>query len=194
VYKRQHHRWQLESGQILQYGLGTHLNHKKAWWEYISVEKRQITFLAVNPWLTIAPLICEDLARQDPVGELMRAVGPNLVVCLLMDGPQMKARWSGRYATVLADDPGCSVLTLTSLGMASLCRPFGFGEPSRNIALWKDAKTGGPHEITVPRDAEAVVLTLSVEFSEEWSADGRTDGGTTGYPSLAGIHPVFLGS
>jgi 5-methylcytosine-specific restriction enzyme A len=47
----------------------------------------------------------------------MRSVGPNLVVALLMDGPQLTARWPARYASVLADDPGSSVLTLTSLGM-----------------------------------------------------------------------------
>jgi hypothetical protein len=106
-------------------------------------------------------------------------------------GPQLKARWSGRYATVLADDPGSSVLTLTSLGMATLCRPFGTHTPSRNIALWKDPKTGGPHEITLPEGAAAIVLTISAEFAEEWSADGRSDGGSTGYPTLTGIHPVY---
>jgi hypothetical protein len=190
--QHKHHRWQLESNQILQYGLGTHLSHKKCWWENIKLKAREINFLAVNPWLTIATLICEDLARQDPVADLLRAVGPNLVLTLLMDGPQLKARWSARYATVLADDPGCSVLTLTSLGMASMCRPFGTTTPLRNIALWKDAKTGGPHEIVLPDKSDGVILTLSAEFSEEWSADGRSDGGGTGYPTLTGIHPVYV--
>lgn len=36
------------------------------------------------------------------------------------------------------------------------------------------------------------ILTLSAENHEEFTADGRSDGGTTGYPILAGIHPVFL--
>jgi len=49
-------------------------------------------------------LICEDLARLDPVNDLVRAVGPNLVMSLLMDGPQLTTRWPARYATVLADD------------------------------------------------------------------------------------------
>ena len=57
---------------------------------------------------------------------------------------------------------------------------------------WKDPKTGGPHEIVLPDGAEAVVLTLSAEFAEEWTADGRSDGGATGYPVLAGIHPIGL--
>jgi hypothetical protein len=191
--QHKHHRWQLEASQIQQYGLGAHLSHMKCWWEYIEIKNREINFLAINPWLTVAALICEDLARQDPIADMMRAVGPNLVVCLLMDGPQLKARWSARYATVLADDPGCSVLTLTSLGMSSLCRPFSTPAPLRNVALWKDPKTGGPHEIVLPNDAAAILLTLSAEFDEEWTADGRSDGGATGYPSLTGIHPVVLG-
>jgi hypothetical protein len=58
----------------------------------------------------------EDLARPDPVGDLVRSVGPNLVIALLMDGPQLRARWSGRYAMSLADDPGSFVLSVTSLG------------------------------------------------------------------------------
>jgi hypothetical protein len=68
-------------------------------------------------------LICEDLARQDPAAELVRAVGPNLLVALLMDGPQLANRWPARYAAVLAEDPGTSILTLTSLGMVERSRP-----------------------------------------------------------------------
>jgi hypothetical protein len=190
--QHKHHRWQLDSGQILQYGLGANLNHRKRWWEHIAITERTVTFLAINPWLTVTVLICEDLARQDPVAQIVRSVGPNLVIALLMDGPQLKARWSARYATVLADDPGCSVLSLTSLGMSLLSRPFGDSKSLRNVALWKDAKSGGPIEVVLPDGADAVVLTLSAEFSEEWTADGRSDGGSTGYPVLAGIHPISL--
>jgi hypothetical protein len=64
--QHKHHRWQLDSGQILQYGLGANLNHKKRWWEHIAIRERTVTFLAINPWLTVSVLICEDLARQDP--------------------------------------------------------------------------------------------------------------------------------
>ncbi len=55
--------------------------------------------------------------NPSPGATILRAVGPNLVVCLLLDGPQSKERWSTRAAAALADDPGSSVLTLTSLGM-----------------------------------------------------------------------------
>jgi len=187
-----HHRWQLDSTQILNYGLGAHLNHKTRWWEHISIGDRKVAFLSMNPWLTLTVLLCEDLARQDPVSQIVRAVGPNLVITLLMDGPQRRDRWAARYATVLADDPGCSVLTLTSLGMSRLCRPPGFPSPQSTIALWKDAKTGGPREIEMPTDADGVVLTLCAEFDQEWTADGRGDDRTTGFPVVAGVHPVYL--
>lgn len=39
-----------------------------------------------------------------PVAGLLRSVSPNLIVALLMDGPQPKKRWPNRYASVLADD------------------------------------------------------------------------------------------
>ena len=187
--QHKHHRWRLEKSQILQYGLGSSLDPAKALWERIPLDQRELSFVSARPWLTLCSLICEDLARQDPVAELLRGIAPNLLITLLMDGPQLVSRWSARYATVFADDPGCSVLTLTSLGMASLSRPRGM-PASRSIALWKDARSDGPVEIELPEDAHGVILTLSIELRDEWTADGRGDYGSTGYPILAGTYPV----
>ena len=188
--QNKHHRWRLDKRQIVQYGLGSCLNVEWKWWEHISIGERELNFVALDDWLTVCALICEDLARQDPVAEVVRAVGPNLVIALLMDGPQLNSRWPARYATVLADDPGSSVLTLTSVGMAELSRPPSIQERSRAIALWKDAKTGEAVSIELPQNADGVVLSLSRVFRNEWAADGRDDGRSTGYPTLSGIHYV----
>jgi hypothetical protein len=188
--QHKHHRWLLEKSQIIQYGLGSVLSPSRLWWEQIEVGERSLLFTAMRDWLTVSVLICEDLARPDPVGDIVRAVGPNLVIALLMDGPQLASRWAGRYATVLADDPGCSVLSLTSIGMCCLSRPPYLKSSSRVVALWKDAKSGTPVEIELPAGADAIVLSLTVQYLEEWTADGRSDLGTTGYPILAGIHPI----
>lgn len=185
-----HHRWRLDKKQIVQYGLGSCLDVASNWWEHISIGNRELYFVVLDDWLTVCPLICEDLARQDPIGELVRAVGPNLVIALLMDGPQLPSRWPARYATVLADDPGSSVLTLTSVGMAELSRPPSINVSSRAIALWKDAKTGEAISIELPPNKEGVVLSLSRVFVKEYAADGRDDGGATGYPTLTGVHYV----
>ena len=191
--QHKHHRWRLEEHQITQYSLGGRLDSEKQWWEHISVDDRTLNFFSLLPWLVLTPLICEDLARPDPVGDLVRAVGPNLVIALLMDGPQLKERWSARYATTLADDPGCSVLTVTSAGMAKLSRPHGVvGPRDPVIALWKDGKSGNSVEIVLPSGYDGIVLSLSRRYAEEWSADGRSDGGNSGYPSLTGILPVKL--
>jgi hypothetical protein len=188
-----HHRWRLDKRQIVQYGLGSCLDVAAKWWEHIAVGNRELNFVALDDWLTVCPLICEDLARQDPIGELVRSVGPNLVIALLMDGPQLPSRWPARYATVLADDPGSSVLTLTSIGMAELSRPPSGANTSRAIALWKDAKTGEAISIELPSNKDGVVLSLSRELVREYSADGRDDGKTTGYPTLSGVHYVSCG-
>jgi hypothetical protein len=183
-----HHRWRVDPRQITQYGLGSALDVALNWWEHTTIGNRELHFVVLDNWLTVCPLICEDLARQDPIAELVRAVGPNLVIALLMDGPQLPSRWPARYATVLADDPGSSVLTLTSLGMCELSRPPSVTSASRAIALWKDAKTGEAVSIELPRDKQAAVLSLSRVFVNEYAADGRDDGGMTGYPTLTGIH------
>jgi hypothetical protein len=175
-----HHRWRLDRHQIVQYGLGSCLDVAAKWWEHIPIGNRELHFVVLDNCLTVCPLICEDLARQDPIAELVRAVGPNLVIALLMDGPQLPSRWPARYATVLADD----------LGMAELSRPPSAATGSRAIALWKDAKTGQAITIDLPRDKQGAVLSLSRVFVKEYAADGRDDGGATGYPTLTGVHYV----
>jgi hypothetical protein len=189
-----HHRWQLEKFQIERYNLRQSLDPERRWWEAIDVPERCITFVSLSSWLTICHLICEDLARQEPVAELVRAVGPNLVIALLQDGPQMERRWPGKYAGVLADDPGSSVLTLTSLGMALRSR---YGKDGRIaypetpiVALWSDPD--GRQEIRLDRNASAVVLTLANREVTEYSADGRSDLAAAGMLRLTGCDQITV--
>ena len=190
MVQSKHHRWKLDKSQIIQYGLGSLLSPERSWWEHINVDNRKLNFVSLLPWLVMSVVICEDLARPDPVGDLLRAVGPNLVLALLMDGPQIKERWSARYATTLAEDPGCSVLSLTSAGMSELSRPASGVNRSKVIGLWKDAHSSTPVEIELPEGCGGVVVSMSVRWMDEWTADGREDRGATGYPLLSGIHGV----
>jgi hypothetical protein len=183
-----HHAWSLTPPQLRQYGLCGQLAAEKVWWEDTKLEPRTLNFFRMSPWMTACCLICEDLARQDPVAQLVRNVGPNLLVALLMDGPQLSSRWPARYASVLAEDPGCSVLTLTSLGMARRSRAFGLPE-SRVIGLWKDADSGAV-QIDLPADAEATILTLSLNAAVEFTADGRSDRACTGNWILDGVNHI----
>ena len=105
VVQKKHHPWKLNDTQVIQYGLGGVLSPSREWWEYAQLTERQLDFIAMSEDLVICALVCEDLARPDPVANMVRAVGPNLLIALLMDGPQTKERWAARYATVLADDP-----------------------------------------------------------------------------------------
>jgi hypothetical protein len=184
-----HHRWCLDRNQILQYELGGRLPASHDCWEHIFIGPRKIHFMTLGSWLTLCVLICEDLARQDPVTEVIRAVGPNLVVALLMDGPQLRNRWPSRYASVLAEDPGCSVLSLTSLGMAKRSRPGRDAAPTQDrgttIALWRDA-VYGEREIALKPDHDACVLSLVCKTVEEFTIDGRGDRQQAHFPVYAG--------
>jgi hypothetical protein len=184
-----HHRWFLEERQIHTYGLHHVLNPTRRWWEDMNVAPRTMNVLAFNDWLTICHLICEDLARIDPVSQVVRAVGPTLVVALLLDGPQLPERWPGRYATVLAEDPGSSVLTVTSLGMAERSRRKPTDPPRRTIALWRDSKNYDV-PIDLDQDATAVVLTIWADRVEEFTADGRSDQALAGRLTLGGVIQV----
>ncbi|MDB6124675.1 MAG: hypothetical protein JWQ71_3668 [Pedosphaera sp.] len=161
-----HHRWRLDESQIKRYQLDS-LDRGQIWWESIDISKRRIQFFSAKSWLTFCFLICEDLARQEPVAPLVRAIGPHLVVALLQDGPQMIQRWPNRYAGVLADDPGSAVLTVTSVGMIKNCstsQPF-------KIGLWCDRRN--TKELELEKGATAVLLKLASKRTPEFSADGR---------------------
>jgi len=189
LVQSKHHPWKLDEAQIVQYGLGGVLSPSREWWEYANFTGRRVQFISISEDLAMCVLICEDLARPNPVADMVRAVGPNLVIALLMDGPQTKERWSARYATVLADDPGCSVLALTSIGMAELSRPTSGPSRSRVVALWKDALKGVT-EIEMPAGCGAVAVSLSNRYREEFTADGRGDDQRAAFPILSGVHPI----
>jgi hypothetical protein len=187
-----HHRWRIDFEQAKTYGIGHCLPKRKdygAWWEAIHIEERVCRFFNANDWMTFCVLICEDLARQDPLSEMVRSVGPNLVIALLLDGPQIADRWPAHYATVLADDPRSSVLTLTSAGMVDLSRSQ-FGGGPRSVGLWKDAISRKNQQLVLEPNSEALVLKLKEETREEWTVDGRNDGGKTDYLRLGGIYQI----
>lgn len=191
-----HHRWCLDRNQVLQYELGGRLPVSKDCWEHARIGSREINFVTIGSWLTFCVLICEDLARQDPAADVIRAVGPNVVFALLMDGPQLKQRWPARYASVLAEDPGSSVLTLTSLGMAKRSQPTTpVPESSRRkdtvIALWRDA-IFGEREIGLEPQHDACVLSLACRTAAEYTIDGRCDRDGRYFPVFAGAFPLSI--
>jgi hypothetical protein len=190
--QEKHHRWCLDAGQIRQYHLGGVLfaEDGRRYWERMRISPRSIAFANLRPGLTLCHLVCEDLARVEPVAEVVRAVGPNLLIALLLDGPQLEKRWPGRYASIFADDPGTAVLTLSALGMVRRSVPIGEKE-STVVALWKDARTGS-RELAMSSDAHALVLSLATNASCEFTFDGRSDGGNAGVLTFAGVNEVRL--
>lgn len=191
VWQSKHHRWRIDKEQVRAYGLGPSFAGYAAMWEAIEIPSRDCNFHNVNSWLTLSVLICEDLARQDPVAELIRSVGPNLLIALLMDGPQLEKRWPARYATIFAEDPRTSVLTLTSAGMVRLSNAQFGTDGDAKVALWRDAVERRTYELTLKSGAEALALTLGSEVLEEKTADGRSDQRATGYVTLHGVHQVY---
>ena len=184
-----HHRWKLEKHQIRRYHLGGRLDPHIDWWEHIDISPRQCIFGTLWHEACVTALICEDLARIDPVQTAIRSIGPNLVVALLMDGPQIESRWSGRYATVLADDPGSAVLTLTSLGLIN--RSAEPGKPSSGqIGLWKDAGGEKATELIIPQGHHGLLLNLSYKRDITYTMDGRPDVTKTVSLSRSGYHPI----
>jgi hypothetical protein len=186
-----HHRWLLDAGQIRQYHLERSLDPRRKWWEAIAVPPHGIEIFDFGRGASTAALICEDLARVDDVAEVIRGIGPTTVFALLLDGPQIASRWSSRYASVLADDPGSTVIAMTSLGMALRSRPKGT-TPSRSIALWKDAERG-LREIELSPDADAALLIASEDWETAWTADGRRHAGATPRLVLEEIRQLHVG-
>lgn len=177
LIREKHHRWKLDAGQIDAYDL-SELDKDKSWWEELTILSRSLDLLVYRGNTTLTTLICEDLARVDPCQAVVRGVGPNLLIALLMDGPQIGARWPGRYATVLAEDPGTSVLSFTSFGLIARQNDLGTFDQASSIALWKDEKSG-VRKLELGREADALVLELDAVTKEEHTLDGRRDGGSS---------------
>ena len=186
--REKHHRWKLDARQIERYGISKSLNPSNNWWEGIPLGRRVIDFFVPRAGTAMTVLICEDLARADPVQTVVRSIGPNLVLALLMDGPQRRARWPGHYAGVLADDPGCSVLTFTS--MALIARGMtSDGDQSRSVAFFKNS-LGVERELFLPQGSHALALRLTTRAKVEHSLDGRSDGGAAYIWELREVTPV----
>src|SRR5215210_2660841 len=157
----------------------------------MEVPPRVLQVLELGEGLTLVAVICEDLARLDEVAELLRDIGPTLVVTILLDGPQLASRWTARYASVLADDPGSSVLTLSAAGMVARSRPPGM-PPSSVIALWKDA-TRGLREIELAPGASGVLMSMASTRARRRAADGRMPMDNATGLTVAGVHQVAPG-
>jgi hypothetical protein len=171
VHQNKHHRWSLDAGQIYQYHLGGELHPDMRWWEAVDVPRRVLHFIEFGEGFTVVILICEDLAQNDEVADLIRAVGPTGIVTPVLDGPQLTSRWSARYASVFADDPGSAVLTLSAWGLVDRCRPGG-RDAARVVGLWKDPRNGFT-EIPLESGAQGILLTACVSPAQRHSNDGR---------------------
>jgi len=171
ISQSKHHRWSLDDEQIYQYNLSATLHPHVRWWEAAEVPRRSVQFAELGGGVTLASLVCEDLAQTDDVADVIRSVGPMIVVTPLLDGPQLSSRWAARYAGVLADDPGSAVLTLTSFGMAQRSRPPGFG-PSPVVALWKSPGQE-TREIPLAHGAQGILLSARAARAAKRSFDGR---------------------
>jgi hypothetical protein len=192
IRQNKHHRWSLDDAQIRQYHLGGALHPHTRWWEAIEVPPRSVQFVELGDGVTLASLVCEDLAQTDDVASVIRCVGPMIVVTPLLDGPQLTSRWAARYASVLADDPGSTVLTLTSFGMAQRSGLPG-QDPSPVVALWKS-----PHqqtrEISLEPGAQGILLSASITPATRRSFDGRPPGATGSQFSGVNIQQVRAAS
>jgi hypothetical protein len=154
----------------------------------MEVPARSLQFVSVGEEITIVSLVCQDLAETDELADVIRAVGPTVVFTVLLDGPQLASRWAARYASVLADDPGSVVLTLTSFGMAQRSRPPG-REASPIVALLKDADQGF-REIPLEPGAQAVLLTACGSRAIRRTADGRRPVDTGTHYFGAAVHQI----
>lgn len=188
--RRKHHRWMLSPEQLSDYALTSTLDPRVDWWEDHSIGHRELHFFPFRKKSIFTSMICEDLARSDPCHEVIRAIGPNLVFVLLMDGPQIASRWSARYASALSEDPGSSVLTLTSFGLIDRANKTRNHDPQEAIGFF--ASPFGKTSIMLPKDgAKAVLLTLTSELQRrQQTIDGRRDRSARSW-RMSSSQPVY---
>ena len=93
VRHAKHHRWSLDDTQIRQYHLDGALPTRTRWWEAIEVPPRSVQFVEFGDGVTLASLVCEDLAPPDEVaGVLAHELTHGQHVALAIDGVAAHAR------------------------------------------------------------------------------------------------------
>lgn len=185
-----HHRWLIDESQIRQYSISDSLNPTKSWWEDTPIENRKVGFMTFREGACFTTLICEDLARIDPCHHVVRSIGPNIVFALLMDGPQMVGRWPERYVMGLSDDPGSSVLTLTSLGLVTRSN-YLLGSDKRSVGLWRDS-LNGTRELILPKDHQGLLITTNRIYKDTYTLPGIKHNGIAGDQiwAFGGVNPL----
>lgn len=183
--RAKHHRWQMTNGQIKTYdfgkgfknGNGAEEKERELYWEKITIPRRRFHAHSFRDRSVFSTLICEDLARAEPVHKFVRAIGPNIIFVLLMDGCQIEQRWPARYAMGLAEDPGSAVVTLTSRALIKRSNLTRAGARSGYVSSWSVGLArnpyGDPQRVDCDRYAEAVVLKFTAKKSNELTIDGR---------------------
>ena len=183
-----HHRWKVERHQVRRYHLGSQLDPHVDWWEHIDIYLEAVLLRRPPRRRRRTAPVCEDL-RIDLVQTVVPSIGPNLVVALLMDGPQVEHRWSGRYATVLADDPGCSVLTLTSVGLLKRSEsPARLVLPDRPLEGGRRRHHPDPH----PAGSSRLALDPLLPRENGYTLDGRDDQYGTVNLACTGLYPIKM--
>ena len=171
IRQNKHHRWSLDEGQVEQYHLGGALHPHIRWWEAMEVPRKAIQFVEVAE-LMLASLVCEDLAQNDDIAQLIRSVGPTIVVDgaarraaahlplggPLRERPGRRSRLGGADADLLRD--GRALATRTA------------GMPLGSSRCEKDP-TRGVREIPLEPGAHGVLLTVCMDRATRYSADGR---------------------
>lgn len=179
--QNKHHRWRIDRAQAESYALTLDNDPDNGqWWEDIDVTNRALPFYAMREDMSMVTLICEDLARMEPAMNAIRAVGPNLVVALLMDGPQMGHRWPARYASVLSDEPGCAVLSLTCVATVDLSNEHYYRSTgktsSRTVGRWTQSAEGGKSiDVNLDPGHHGVLVTLKSSPKHQTTLDNRGD-------------------
>ena len=175
-----HHRWRLTDQQAASYGFKPDVPDL-SWWEGIDVTNRQVYVGQLHTGGIFTCLVCEDLARIEPVHSIVRAIGPSLIVALLFDGPQLKTRWAAHAMAGLVEDPGASVLSLTSLAPA-----YRWWENKRDraaamdgvqVGLWRDCTMADAEELKLKKGQHALLLPLKMKYVTERTLDRRSDDG-----------------
>src|SRR5262249_39103935 len=118
-------------------------------------------------------------------------IGPTMLIAILMDGPQLRERWAGRYASVLADDPGTSVLSVSPLGFTQRSVGSNGESGSPQVGLWKDSESGYT-DIKMSAGMGGVLLTVDARSRTELTSDGRNDLGNAATFVRAGVQPLPL--
>jgi len=148
-----HHPYSISAEQIAQWGLQRQLGKVKRN-EVGTSTRKKVVIRDIPGSGRFCVVVCEDLARSEPVQNAIRDFGVDMGVVVVMNGLFSESGWRLRHAVNLAEEPGSRIAIGNSCAILARMEPRPTSPDLRSLAYYV-LPNHGLTSVTLPPRASA---------------------------------------